>query len=168
MANTFYYTYETCNLKQHKLLITEKAGTVCNIYFNTEGMQLPQALNDSEKRETSLIKKTVKQLDEYFNGKRKVFELPLVLHGTDFQIKVWETLQTIPCGETRSYGQLAVMIGNPKASRAVGMANNRNPIPVIIPCHRIIGHDGSLTGYAGGLELKQILLDLEKQAINEH
>jgi len=77
-------------------------------------------------------------------------------------MKVWNALQNIPYGETISYGELAAIIGNPKASRAVGMANNRNPIPIIVPCHRVIGHDGSLTGYAGGLELKRLLLELEK------
>ena len=102
------------------------------------------------------------QLDEYFNGNRKKFDLPLVLHGTDFQISVWKALQDIPYGKTRSYGEIAARIGSPKASRAVGMANNRNPIVIIVPCHRVLGHNGSLTGFAGGLDLKQGLLDLEK------
>jgi methylated-DNA-[protein]-cysteine S-methyltransferase len=108
-----------------------------------------------------LIKKTANQLDEYFSKKRKKFDIPIELDGTDFQKKVWEALQNIPYGETRSYGEIASVTGNSKASRAVGMANNRNPIAIIVPCHRVIGHDGSLTGYAGGLELKQALLDLE-------
>jgi len=115
-----------------------------------------------KKTETPVIKKASKQLEEYFNGKRRTFDLPITLHGTDFQIKVWKALQTIPYGETRSYGQLAALIENPKASRAVGMANNKNPISIIIPCHRVIGHNGSLVGYAGGLNIKQKLIDLEK------
>lgn len=151
--NKFYiYRYEFCNL-----FIAEESGAICNVLFKQD--KLP---SDSERIETPLLKKTAKQIDEYFNGERKVFDLPLVLHGTDFQIKVWEALKTIPFGETRSYGELAEMIGNPKACRAVGMANNRNPISIIVPCHRVIGHNGDLTGYAGGLKLKQKLLDLEK------
>ena len=114
-----------------------------------------------EKKESALIKKAGKQLGEYFAGKRRSFDLPLYFVGTDFQKKVWNALLTIPYGETRSYGEIAAQIGNPKASRAVGMANNRNPISIICPCHRVIGADGSLTGYGGGLRTKQFLLDLE-------
>jgi methylated-DNA-[protein]-cysteine S-methyltransferase len=117
---------------------------------------------DNESAETPLIKKAAEQLAEYFAGKRKEFDLPLVLHGTDFQVSVWKALQSIPAGETRSYGDMAALIGKPKACRAVGMANNRNPIPVIVPCHRVIGRDGSLTGYGGGLPVKRYLLELEK------
>jgi len=145
------YNHVFCNL-----FIAEDNGAICNIFFKND--KIP---TDYETRETPLNKKAAKQLDEYFNGKRKVFDLPLALDGTDFQIKVWNALQTIRYGKTISYGQLAAMTGNPKASRAVGMANNRNPIPIIVPCHRVIGSNGSLTGYAGGLELKQKLLELE-------
>jgi methylated-DNA-[protein]-cysteine S-methyltransferase len=134
------------------------AGTICGIFFDCVS-----APNGYEKRETPLIKKAAEQLGEYFEGGRKSFNLPLSLHGTDFQIKVWNALQNIPYGKTLSYGELAAITGNPKASRAVGMANNRNPIPIIIPCHRVIGKDGSLTGYAGGLELKRQLLALENK-----
>ena len=101
-------------------------------------------------------------------GKRKEFDLPLSLHGTKFQIEDWKALQTIPYGETRSYQQIAEQLGNPKACRAVGMANHRNPIAVIIPCHRVIGKNGSLTGYAEGVEIKQALLELEHQHIQSH
>jgi len=111
--------------------------------------------------ETPLLGKAYKQLNEYFGGKRKIFDLPLLPKGTDFQRSVWNALLTIPYGETRSYVDIAVQIGNPKAYRAVGMANNRNPIVIIIPCHRVIGKDKSLTGYGGGLEAKKFLLDLE-------
>jgi methylated-DNA-[protein]-cysteine S-methyltransferase len=146
------YNYKFCNL-----FIAEDNGSICYILFKKDKLQ-----NDFVKNETPLIKKTAKQLDEYFNGKRKVFELPLIMYGTDFQVKVWKALEKIPYGETRTYGEIAAMIGNPKASRAVGMANNRNPISIIVPCHRVIGCNNKLVGYGGGLELKQILLDTEK------
>lgn len=103
----------------------------------------------------------VGQLEQYFAGRRESFSLPLDLYGTTFQKQVWQALTTIPYGERRSYKQMAEAIGSPKAVRAVGGANNRNPIPIIIPCHRVVGADGSLTGYAGGLDLKQLLLGLE-------
>ncbi|MGE4214362.1 MAG: methylated-DNA--[protein]-cysteine S-methyltransferase [Anaerotignaceae bacterium] len=109
------------------------------------------------------MEKCKMQLDQYFNGKRKEFDLNLNPKGTDFQLKVWSALQTVPYGKTQTYGYIAKAINNPKAVRAVGGANNRNPISIIIPCHRIIGADGSLTGYGGGLEIKEYLLNLEKQ-----
>lgn len=109
-----------------------------------------------------ILDEAISQLDEYFSGSRKRFELPLSPKGTEFQKKVWSALCDIEYGQTATYGAIAATSGNPKASRAVGMANNRNPIMIIVPCHRVIGSDGSLTGYAGGLEVKQFLLDLEK------
>ena len=115
-----------------------------------------------EFKETKLIKDTYKQLSEYFLGKRKFFIVPLKQNGTDFQNKVWNALKKIPYGETRSYKDIAIEIGNPKACRAVGMANNKNKIPVIIPCHRVIGINNKLVGYAGGLHIKMKLLELEK------
>lgn len=102
------------------------------------------------------------QLAEYFAGRRTEFTMPLTLRGTDFQRKVWAGLQQIPYGETWSYGQLADHLGRPTASRAVGLANGKNPIGVIVPCHRVVGANGSLTGYGGGLERKQFLLDFER------
>ena len=101
------------------------------------------------------------QLREYFAGARRTFDLPLAPHGTAFQQRVWTASRTIPYGETRTYGELAAAIDSPNASRAVGMVNHRNPIPSIIPCHRVIGANGTLTGYAGGLEIKRRLLALE-------
>jgi len=101
------------------------------------------------------------QLEEYFDGERREFDLPLDPSGTPFQMAVWKELLAIPYGETRSYKQIAENIGSPKAFRAVGLANNRNPISIIIPCHRVIGSDGSLVGYGGGLDMKQKLLELE-------
>lgn len=104
-----------------------------------------------------------KQLEEYFSGKRTVFDLPLQPQGTEFQQAVWEALQEIPFDETRSYGDIAKAIGKPKAARAIGQANNRNPIAIVIPCHRVIGSNHQLTGYAGGLWRKEFLLDLEQK-----
>lgn len=111
---------------------------------------------------TPLLEKAICQIEEYLDGKRRVFELPLVFNGTAFQNKVWQALCDIPYGETRSYKQLAQAVGNPKACRAVGMANNKNPLLIVVPCHRVIGADGRLVGYAAGLEIKQQLLEMEK------
>lgn len=110
---------------------------------------------------TALEQQVKEQLQEYFEGRRSSFDLPLAPEGTDFQKLVWEELLKIPYGESRTYSEIAVAIGRPKASRAVGNAINKNPIAIIIPCHRVIGKDGNLRGYAGGLELKEMLLRLE-------
>ena len=112
------------------------------------------SIEDSNIIETKLIKETYNQIEEYLNKKRKQFDLPLQLQGSEFQIKVWNELRNIPYGDTCSYKDIAIKIGNEKASRAVGMANNRNKIAILVPCHRVIGADGNLTGYAGGLEIK--------------
>lgn len=112
--------------------------------------------------ETKLIKNAANQLNEYLEGKRKTFDLPLKPHGTEFQRKVWDALLKIPYGETRSYKQIAEAVGNPKACQAVGMANNKNPIMIFIPCHRVIGSNGKLVGFACGLDVKEKLLSLEK------
>ena len=110
-----------------------------------------------------VVAKLKEELDEYFAGKRKVFDLPLKFNGTKFQERVWNALLKIPYGETRTYKDIATAIGNNKASRAVGMANNKNNIIILIPCHRVIGSNGELVGYAGGLETKEYLLNLEKR-----
>jgi methylated-DNA-[protein]-cysteine S-methyltransferase len=110
-----------------------------------------------------ILIKTENQLKEYFTGKRKVFDLPLDPIGTSFQQMVWNELRQIPFGETRSYGELAIKIGSPKASRAIGAANGKNPISIVVPCHRVIGKNGKLTGFAGGLGSKEILLKLESR-----
>ena len=114
------------------------------------------------KQETALLKKAAGQMEEYFAGKQKDFSLPLALKGTEFQMSVWKALQSIPYGETRSYKDVAALVGNAKATRAVGMANNRNPVAIIVPCHRVIGYNGALVGYASGVEFKRLLLDLEQ------
>ena len=112
-------------------------------------------------QETSLIKEAHLQFSEYLKGERKEFDIPFRMKGTKFQKQVWTALCEIPYGETRSYKQIAEAIGNPKAVRAVGMANNRNPLLVVVPCHRVIGANGQLVGYAGGLDKKEFLLRLE-------
>jgi methylated-DNA-[protein]-cysteine S-methyltransferase len=166
MKYIYFYKYQINKKFVLKLEIAEDSGgkaagktAICGVFLNAVN-----APNGYEKKETPLIKKAARQFGEYFKGKRKSFKLPLTMQGTDFQMKVWNTLKKIPYGKTISYGELAAMIGNPKASRAVGMANHNNPIAIIVPCHRVIGHDGSLTGYGGGLELKRQLLELENAA----
>lgn len=111
---------------------------------------------------TILTDQVYTQIMEYLQGKRRVFDFPYELRGTEFQKKVWNQLCKIPYGETRTYKDIAIAIGNPKASRAVGMANNKNPIAIAVPCHRVIGANGTLVGYAGGLDMKAALLELEK------
>lgn len=115
-------------------------------------------------RDTEPFKAAADQLDAYFAGDLTTFDLPLAPRGSEFQQRVWAALQEIPYGETESYGQLAERIGSPGGARAVGLANGRNPIGIIIPCHRVVGADGSLTGYGGGIERKRQLLDLELKA----
>ena len=120
----------------------------------------PQA--DWKRADTSLLRQAARQLDEYFAGERRAFDLSLKPSGTPFQLAVLNALATIPYGETRSYGEIAAQIGRPRAVRAVGAANGRNPLPIVLPCHRVIGADGSLTGFGGGLATKRYLLDLER------
>ncbi|MHA0288375.1 methylated-DNA--[protein]-cysteine S-methyltransferase [Mycobacterium sp. C3-094] len=118
---------------------------------------------DGWERRDDAFADVVQQLDEYFGGERQEFDVELDLVGTEFQRTVWAALQTIPYGETRSYGEIAAQIGAPGASRAVGLANGHNPISIIVPCHRVIGANGSLTGYGGGLDRKKLLLGMEKR-----
>lgn len=122
-----------------------------------------QAGMEDKTIENPFIRQCREELQEYFTGRRQSFDVPLAPSGTSFQQRVWNALCQIPYGQTRTYGEIAKMAGNPKASRAVGMANHRNPILILIPCHRVIGADGSLTGYAAGLEIKKYLLQLEKE-----
>ena len=120
--------------------------------------------SDICEEEIPVLRKAIEQRSEYFAGQRKVFELPLSLRGTDFQLRDWNALLEIPYGETRSYKDIAEAVGCPRGFRAVGMANRRNPLPIVVPCHRVIGADGSLTGYAGAnkaLAIKEYLLKLE-------
>lgn len=122
--------------------------------------------NNIIEKDTKLLLETQKQLKEYFKGKRTKFEIPLNPKGTEFMKKVWKELLNIPYGEVRTYKEIAEKIGNSKASRAVGMANNKNPIPIIIPCHRVIGSNNKLVGYALGLDMKKYLLDLERKVVS--
>ena len=115
---------------------------------------------------TPLMERAEEQLMEYFRGERQGFDLPIAPQGTEFQAQVWKALGEIPYGQTRSYGEIARRVDYPKGFRAVGMANHRNPLPILIPCHRVVGSGGKLTGYAGGVELKRRLLELEKKFAN--
>jgi methylated-DNA-[protein]-cysteine S-methyltransferase len=115
-----------------------------------------------ERSQSKILIEAERQLRAYFDGRLRKFDLPLDLRGTEFQRRSWRALLEIPYGETRSYGDMARSIGKPKACRAVGMANHRNPVSIIVPCHRVIGADGSLVGYGGGLDVKKFLLNLEK------
>ncbi|MEN6325713.1 MAG: methylated-DNA--[protein]-cysteine S-methyltransferase [Syntrophomonas sp.] len=153
MKNLFFYPSGL-----GKIGIAENGKAITNLYFQNEA--IPQ---DAVIYETDLLKEAGGQLQAYFSGKLRVFKLPLALGGTDFMRRVWQSLQTIPYGETRSYQEIAQSIDNKKACRAVGQANNRNPIPIIIPCHRVIGANGKLVGYGSGLGIKAKLLELEKQ-----
>ena len=156
-GNFFFY-----RIKGFDIVITDNGSAITGLFFDRERAAGLKKAGGFIKAETPLIQKAASQIKEYFEGKRKKFKLPLVMHGTEFQLAVWQALQDIPFGETRSYKEIAASIGRPKAVRAVGMANNRNPISIIVPCHRVIGHDGKLVGYGGGLPLKQYLLELEK------
>jgi len=127
----------------------------------------PLAIPQGEwKQNRAPFTEVIRQLQAYFRGQLKEFDVPLAMEGTDFQLRVWNTLRKIPYGETISYAQLAERIGNPQAVRAVGLANGSNPIPIIVPCHRVIGSDGSLTGFGGGLSTKKKLLDLESKQLS--
>nr|WP_321502033.1 methylated-DNA--[protein]-cysteine S-methyltransferase [uncultured Dethiosulfovibrio sp.] len=136
----------------------EKGVKLVRLY---EGTKAPVPIFNVWKKSSAKLKDATDQLKAYFAGELKVFDLPLSLEGTPFQLQVWEALQKIPYGETRSYMEMALSMGNDKACRAVGGANGRNPIPVIIPCHRVVGSNGSLGGYSGGLGLKKRLLSIE-------
>lgn len=138
--------------------IAERGGCVTNLFF--QSYAVPQ---DAELRETALITEAFRQLNSYFEGKLKEYSLPLAPSGTPFMLHVWNNLCAIPYGTTVSYKDIAAVCGNPQACRAVGMANNRNPIPVFIPCHRVVGSNGILTGYRGGLGLKKQLIELERK-----
>lgn len=141
--------------------VTASDDAVTGLRFGTE---LPEgSLLCREEDATPLLRETARQLREYFAGERRSFTLLLAPQGSEFQKKVWKALQTIPYGETRTYKQIAEQIGHNLAFRAVGMANNRNPIGILIPCHRVIGYDGRMTGYAAGIGIKERLLDGEKR-----
>ncbi len=139
-----------------KLLLGEEDEKLTLISFDSEG-------RSTEKERSPFLKEVAKQLDEYFKGERREFQIPLNPKGTEFQKRVWQELTNIPYGETCSYKDIAERVNNPKGYRAVGLANNRNPITIVIPCHRVIGSDGKLVGYGGGLHIKRFLLELEQR-----
>lgn len=141
-------------------LVASGKGLAAILWENDDPARVPLGTL-TENGDEPILLETERQLNEYFSGKRKTFSIPLDFNGTDFQKGVWNALLTIPYGETRSYGEIAVQLGNPKAVRAVGAANGRNPISILAPCHRVIGSNGKLTGFAGGLEAKSLLLKLE-------
>lgn len=146
-----YAVYKTC-IGDLKIGYTQMGITQVSLVHDTHDVGQRSNLSDEAHQ----------QIEEYLIGKRKKFDVPIVLNGTPFQKQVWETLLTIGYGQTVTYKDIARQIGHDKASRAIGMANNKNPIMIIVPCHRVIGSNGKLTGYAGGIEIKQQLLDLEK------
>lgn len=141
------------------LLAADSAGLRL-IEFHAPRHPVPPGA-DWREGDSDVLRETQRQLDEYFDCRRRMFDLPLALHGTEFQRTVWQTLAAIPYGQTISYAQLASRVGRPTAMRAVGAANGRNPLPIVLPCHRVIGANGSLTGFGGGLPTKQFLLELE-------
>ncbi|MFE9611108.1 methylated-DNA--[protein]-cysteine S-methyltransferase [Streptomyces sp. NPDC006012] len=155
-------------MKQHTVIdspygpltLVADDGVLCGLYMTGQRHRpLEETFGD---RDDTLLRAAKEQLAAYFRGELKEFTVELRLPGTPFQRSVWEQLRTIPYGETRSYGDLADALGNPRASRAVGLANGRNPVGIVVPCHRVVGADGSLTGYGGGLERKRRLLDFER------
>lgn len=152
MEKIFFYE----NTPVGKLCIGERNGAITRVTWQ----QLPK---EWVLEETELIRKCKQELDEFFEGKRKIFDLPLAPEGTAFQKKVWDALREIPYGETRTYKDIAIAVDSPKGFRAVGMANNKNPIAIMVPCHRVIGTNGKLVGYAAGMEIKTWLLALEQR-----
>ena len=145
----------------------ETGGFLTRADFVDQSPESEQFQPSSISNSSTLLKDAGRQLDEYFEGRRQIFDLALKPHGTNFQRSAWESLLRIPYGETRSYLQQAESISNPKAIRAIGQANSHNPISIFIPCHRVIGKKGSLTGYAGGLDRKIKLLSLEQSFMHE-
>jgi methylated-DNA-[protein]-cysteine S-methyltransferase len=140
-----------------KFGLMESEGSIVRVLL--PGEQFPEEV---EIKETELLSEGARQIEAYLDGDLKDFTLPVSYEGTDFMKKVWSALINIPYGETRNYMEIAKLIGNGKAARAVGLANNRNPLPIIIPCHRVIGKNGKMVGYRGGLSIKQQLLELER------
>lgn len=155
--------YKTIQSPVGPLILVARETRLAAILWENERLNRVRLGPLEEDTQHPVLKETERQLLEYFAGQRRRFELELDFAGTDFQIRVWQALLTIPFGETRSYRDIALQIGQPTAVRAVGAANGRNPISIIAPCHRVIGSSGSLTGFAGGLAAKQFLLSLEGQ-----
>ena len=152
--------YTTMDSPIGELLLLGDGQALHGLYMQ-QGRK-PVRISPRWERSPTALRDVQVQMDEYFAGERTAFDAPLAMHGSEFEQRVWSALQEIPYGETASYGEIARRVGRPSAARAVGMANGRNPIAVIVPCHRVIGADGTLTGYGGGLERKRLLLELER------
>lgn len=161
------YVYKTMNSPVGTLTLVARNHRLAAILWENDKPNRVKLGEMTENKNEPVLVKTEKQLTEYFAGKRDTFNLDLDFQGTEFQKKVWDALLQIPYGETRSYGQLAALLGNPKASRAVGAANGKNPISIVAPCHRVIGSTGALTGFAGGMETKAQLLELESKGTSK-
>jgi methylated-DNA-[protein]-cysteine S-methyltransferase len=157
-----YYLHKIQTPVGELSLVASDASLLAVLWEADDPQRVPLSGECSEKP-SPILKETERQLMEYFAGERHIFDLPIRFNGTDFQNSVWKALQTIPYGCTASYGGIAQSIGSPKASRAVGAANGKNPLSIIVPCHRVVGSDGSLTGFAGGLKIKERLLELENK-----
>ena len=156
------YSYKTIQSPVGALkLVASDNGLAGILWEHDKSARVPHLCDAAEDREHAILLEVERQLSEYFEGTRKAFDLPLDFVGNAFSQKVWSALLTIPYGTTRTYGQIAKQIGNPNAARAVGMANSKNPISIVAPCHRVIGANGKLTGFAGGLSTKEYLLKLE-------
>lgn len=155
------YVFKTIWSPVGELTLVADAGGLAAILWENDRPGRVRLGSMHEAADHPVLAETERQLGEYFAGERRSFDIPLSFAGTDFQKSVWAALLTIPFGETRSYGEIADQLGKPRASRAVGAANGRNPISIIAPCHRVIGSSGQLTGFAGGLEAKKYLLELE-------
>lgn len=160
------YFYDTELPLLQTIGIAEYNNKITDLFFHYEIEEIKNS-NKYLEIETKLIKKAWLQLYEYFNGKRKYFDLPFAKTGTDFQNKVWDALAQIQYGNTKTYKEIAIFIQNPNAYRAVGMANNKNPLPIFIPCHRVIGFNKKIVGYNGGIEIKESLLNLEKNYLKK-
>ena len=160
---TMYYCYLETPIGE--LLLVGENGALVQVEFEKRSHVIPP--DPAWREDNSALRPHARQLTEYFRGKRRAFDIKLDLRGTEFQIEVWNALLDIPYGETISYGELAGRVGRPNASRAVGAANGKNPIPIIVPCHRVIGSDGTLTGFGGGLPTKKALLELERDTQGE-
>ncbi|MEE1930364.1 methylated-DNA--[protein]-cysteine S-methyltransferase [Streptomyces sp. TRM 70351] len=159
-------TYTVVDSPFGPLTLVAAGARLCGLYMHEQRHRPPQsAFGTPADGVTGVHATAAAQLAEYFAGRRTVFTVPLALSGTPFQRTVWEALPTIPHGRTVTYGELAARVGNPAASRAVGLANGRNPVGVIVPCHRVVGANGALTGYGGGLERKRRLLDHESATL---
>lgn len=159
-----FYTIVDC--PQFPIILVGDEAGLTNLYIDVEASKVDFEIKETWTRKDEFFKKEIKQLLEYFNGSRQTFDLQLNPQGTSYQKKVWAALEEIPYGQFVTYKDVAIATGNEKASRAVGMANGKNPIPIIIPCHRVIGSNGKLTGFAFGLEVKSLLLSLEEGNID--